>query len=95
MIFGRQRKRSSVTSGSYRFENTRTRATLTGFGDGDYLRLRDEFGNLWTGTAEMQDKETVRYRFRDSHGNAIAGISDTYGIVLRDEKGNTWRGFLE
>ena len=95
MIYGRRRKRSSVPGGFDRFENTSSKSTLVGFGDGDYVRLRDEYGNVWTGTAEAQGGDMVRYRFRDAKGNAIAGISDTYGIVLRDEKGKTWRGFLE
>jgi hypothetical protein len=95
MIFGRRRNRSSAPVGFYRFESARTNGTLTGFGDGDYVRLRDEYGNVWTGSAEKEGSDTVRYRFRDTKGKSITGISDTYGIVLRDEKGNTWRGFLE
>jgi hypothetical protein len=95
MIYGRRRKRSSTPGGYYRFENVNTKATLVGFGDGDYVRLRDEFGTVWTGCAEAQGPDLVRYRFRDEKGNAIAGISDSYGIVLRDEKGKMWRGFLE
>ena len=44
---------------------------------------------VWNGSAERQDDNIIRYRFRDSHGNSISGISDSFGIVLRDEKGNT------
>ncbi len=95
MIYGRRRKRSQVSSGTYRFESVSSKATLVGYGDGDFVRLRDEYGNVWTGCAEAQGSDLVRYRFRDDKGNAIAGISDTYGIVLRDAKGKMWRGFLE
>ena len=59
------------------------------------MRLRDEYGAVWTGCAEVQGPDLVRYRFRDEKGNAIAGISDSHGIILRDEKGKMWRGFLE
>jgi hypothetical protein len=67
---------------------------MYGFGDGEYVRLRDEHGELWQGTVEVLFDDTVRYRFRDSRGRSITGISDRYGILLRDEKGNTWRGFV-
>jgi hypothetical protein len=68
---------------------------MFGYGEGDFVRLRDEFGNVWNGVAEPQGDNVVRFRFRDEKGKSITGISDSFGIVLRDEKGNTWRGFVE
>jgi hypothetical protein len=68
---------------------------MTGYGYGDFVRLRDEFGTVWNGIADPQEDNVVRYRFRDESGRSITGISDTFGIVLRDDKGNTWRGFVE
>ncbi len=93
MIYRRKRQRNSVPSGFYRFEGG-AHQTVYGFGDSDYIRLRDEFGNVWRGNAERQG-DTTRFSFRDSSGNIITGISDHSGIVLRDEHGNTWRGFLD
>ena len=93
MLYRRRRARiGKVPSGYYRFENGQK--SVSGFGDGDYVRLRDEHGNIWRGLAEAQEDNTVRYRFRDSKGGTISGISDRFGIVLRDDKGNTWRGFI-
>jgi len=89
----RRRSRHRAPSGFYRFDSLHQR-TVAGFGDGDFVRLRDENGNVWMGQADVQDDETVRYRFRDSDGNVISGISDRSGILLRDEKGNSWRGFV-
>ena len=68
--------------------------SVSGFGDGDFIRLRDEYGNTWRGMAERQDDNTVRYHFRDSKGKTVSGISDDYGIILRDQTGNVWRGFV-
>jgi hypothetical protein len=68
---------------------------MFGYGEGDFVRLRDEYGNVWNGVAEPQGDNIFRYRFRDANGKSITGISDSLGIVLRDEKGNTWRGFVE
>ena len=93
MIYRRRRGPGSLQAGYYRFETTMHR-TVSGFGDGDFIRLRDEYGNVWRGTAERQDDNTIRYRFRDSKGRTVSGISDTYGIILRDHSGNVWRGFL-
>jgi hypothetical protein len=67
---------------------------MSGFGDGEFLQLRDEYGNSWRGRAERQSDHTTLYRFRDSEGHTLVGISDRYGITLRDEHGNAWRGFL-
>jgi hypothetical protein len=89
----RRRIRRQVGNGFYRIENINSRR-MDGFGDGDYVRLRDEFGNVWRGQAEVQDDDSVRYRFRDEKGRTISGASDRYGITLRDERGMTWRGYV-
>lgn len=67
---------------------------LYGFGHGDHIRLRDEHGNVWRGSAERTD-DAVRYTFRDPNGRTITGVSDSFGIILRDGKGKTWRGFID
>ncbi|MBI2685104.1 MAG: hypothetical protein HYX27_02220 [Acidobacteria bacterium] len=95
MIYRRRRSHSTAPSGFYRFENMKSRANMVGYGEGDFVRLRDEYGTVWNGMADSQGDNIVRYRFRDASGKSITGISDSYGIVLRDEKGNTWRGFVE
>ena len=95
MIYQKRQANRSVKSGFYQFENDKTHAPTYGFGEGEFVRLRDEFGTVWNGTAEKEDRDTVRFRFRDAKGNQISGISDSYGITLRDQKGNTWRGFME
>ena len=95
MIYRRRRSRTSAPGGFYRFENSRTRSTVFGYGEGDFVRLRDEYGNVWNGTAECQGDTAIRYRFRDSEGNYITGVCDGYGVILRDQKGNTWRGILD
>lgn len=94
MIYKR-RKTGAQTGGFYRFESLKTRSFMYGSGYGDFIRLRDEFGNVWRGEAEKQADDTVRYRFRDSQGRSISGISDSFGVILRDDKGNTWRGFID
>lgn len=94
VIYRRRRQRSSVPSGFYRFESS-SRKTVYGFGEGDFVRLRDEFGNEWRGTAERQFDNSIHFRFRDDEGNPITGISDGNGVVLRDTQGNTWRGFID
>ena len=94
VIYRRRRYANSVPSGFYRFENA-FRRSVYGFGDGEFVRLKDEFGNVWRGLAERGDDNTIRYRFRDSKGKTVSGISDSYGIILRDQSGKVWRGFLD
>ena len=94
MIYRRRRRRGGAPAGFYSFEN-QNRGVMYGVGDGDFVRLRDEFGNLWRGQAEHMEDHTIRFIFRDTVGKRISGISDSYGITLRDEDGNTWRGFID
>lgn len=77
----------------FRFED-KSRNIIAGYGDGDFIRLRDESGNEWHGCAERMG-DFVRFRFRDGKGRYATGVSDSYGIVLKDESGNVWRGFLQ
>lgn len=95
MIYRKKRAHSNgVRSGYYRLEG-HGKKKIFGWGDGDFLRLRDENGKVWSGTAEAWDQDTVRYRFRDEDGNSVSGISTGSGIVLQDDKGRTWRGLVD
>jgi len=83
-----------MRSGFYHLESQR-RKSMFGYGDGDFVRLRDEHGIVWRGLAEDQGDNTIRFLFRDAEGNRISGVSDSYGITLRDESGHTWRGYID
>ncbi len=94
MMTNRRRNNFGSKPGYYRFQGAGNQV-LQGFGDGDFIRLRDEEGHEWQGVAEGFDT-MVRFRFRDSKGNCLSGVSEGgNGIVLRDEKGNTWRGYVD
>jgi len=95
MIYHRSRKRSTASNGCYRFENVRGQGKLTGFGIEGIVRLRDEYGVEWAGTAELQDGGITSYRLRSPQGATMSGISDGDAILLRDERGNAWRGFVD
>ncbi|HUA22358.1 MAG TPA: hypothetical protein VMB25_26615 [Bryobacteraceae bacterium] len=94
-IFKRRRVHSKIPGGFFNFEEDATTTRLYGFGHGDHLRLRDEFGNIWSGTAEKVSDDSVRYTFRDASGRTITGVTDSSGLVLRDGRGKTWRGFID
>lgn len=94
MLYRRRKRRSIAPHGFYRFES-QSRRLMYGVGDGEFVRLVDEFGNIWRGQAEATDDTTIHFLFRDADGGRISGISDSYGVTLRDEKGNTWRGYID
>ena len=94
-IFKRKRLHSKVPGGFFSFEEEATTTRLYGFGHGDHIRLRDEYGNIWRGSAEKGVDDSVRYTFRDANGRTITGVTDRSGLILRDEKGRTWRGFID
>lgn len=93
MIRRRRVRQAQVPSGYFHFSNTQHRS-ISGFGEGNYVRLKDENGDIWRGTAEMLDDRSVLYRFRNGTGKTISGVSDGYGILLRDERGQIWRGYV-
>ena len=89
-----KRRRAKTPGGFYQLESMASPHSLTGFGDGEFVRLRDENGELWHGSADVQSEDMIRYQFRNAKGKSISGLADSNGILLRDERGNTWRGFV-
>ncbi len=95
VTYRKKQVKSRIRGGYFHFEEVGAPGRVYGFGHGDYIRLRDEQGNTWSGSAELGADDSVRYRFQDSAGQAITGISDTWGLILRGPRGRTWRGFIE
>jgi hypothetical protein len=88
-------RRSREPGGFFHLQEEKTKTRVSGYGHGDYIKLQDEYGNIWLGSAEtIADNSTV-YRFRDSAGKTLTGISSGLVLTLRDEKGNTWRGAVD
>ena len=84
-----------MPGGFFTFEEEPSKSRLHGYGYGDHIRLRDEYGNVWRGSAENVGDECVRYTFRDANGRTITGVSDSFGYFLRDQRGKTWKGFID
>jgi hypothetical protein len=96
MMIYRRRRRAGIPVGFMQVVSASSHRTVFGSADGDFIRLRDEYGNEWRGVAEVQSDDMVHYRFRNEEGHHVSGISDgAYGIILRDERGKTWRGFID
>ena len=95
VIYKRNRVYGRAPGGYFNFEEESTKVRMHGFGYGDYIRLRDEYGHTWRGTAEKSADGSFRYTFRNGRGKTVSGLADGYGITLRDEKGKTWRGFID
>lgn len=95
MIYARHRKRAPLPGGFFHLEDERTKTRVSGYGHGDHIRLKDEYGNVWRGTATRNPDNSVAYRFRDAKGRTLTGVSDSAAVTLRDEKGNTWKGVVD
>jgi hypothetical protein len=95
MIYSKQRKRHSAPGGFFHLEEENTKARVSGYGHGDHIRLKDEYGNIWLGSAERGTGNCVVYSFRDGKGRTLTGVSENLVVTLRDEKGNTWKGIVE
>ena len=95
MIYGTKRKRSHLPGGYFHLEEEKSKTRVDGYGHGDHIKLKDEYGNVWHGSAVRSDDNSIMYRFRDGHGRTLTGVSDNVVITLRDEKGHTWKGFVD
>jgi hypothetical protein len=94
MIFGKQRRQNSIPGGYFHLEEEKTKTRVSGYGHGDNIRLKDEYGNVWTGSAVREDDNAVVYRFRNSNGRSLTGVAEGDAVTLRDERGTTWKGFV-
>jgi hypothetical protein len=94
-MYLRRRKFMSVPGGFFHLEEEKTRTRVTGYGHGGHIKLKDEYGNIWQGSAERTSDNSVVYRFHDNKGRSLSGISDNMAVTLRDEKGKTWKGFVD
>ena len=90
-----RRKHTSLPGGYFHLEEEKTKMRVTGYGHGDHIKLQDEYGNVWQGAAEHLSDHSVAYRFRDSKGHTLSGVSNNKAMTLRDETGNTWKGFVD
>ncbi|MEP7353202.1 MAG: hypothetical protein ABI824_08235 [Acidobacteriota bacterium] len=95
MILKRKRSRSTIPGGNFFLQDEKTKTRVSGHGQGDYIRLKDEYGNVWLGAAVLNDDDSVQYRFRDAKGKSMSGVAYGQAVTLRDEQGNTWKGFVD
>jgi hypothetical protein len=95
MIFTKLRKRQHVPGGFFHLEEEKSKTRVSGYGHGDHIKLKDEYGNVWHGSAVRNPDNSIVYRFRDAKGHSLTGVSDNVAVTLRDEKGRTWKGVIE
>ena len=95
MIYKKLNKRSSVGHDFIQLQQEKTKGWLRGYGDDTFVRLKDDHGNVWTGTAERGADNLVYYHLRDSRGRPISGVATNYTRVFRDDRNTTWKGFVE
>ena len=94
MIFTKKAEKNRQPGGYFHLQEEKTKTRVSGFGLGDNIRLKDEYGNVWLGSALRNDDGSVVYRFRDEHGKSLTGVSHGETVTLRDEVGSTWKGFI-
>ena len=94
MMFDRKKSKNRQVGGYFHLQDEKTRTIVSGHGQGDSIRLKDECGNVWFGSALRNPDGSIEYRFRDQRGRSLSGISHGEVVTLRDECGNTWKGFV-
>ncbi len=94
MIYSKPRRRSRIPGGYFHLQEEKSKTRVFGYGHGDHIKLKDEYGNIWVGSAERSPDDSIVYRFRDARGKSLTGVSYGNTVTLRDERGNTWKGFI-
>ena len=94
MIYTKSRRQLRQPGGYFHLEEEKTKTRVAGFGHGDNIRLKDEYGNVWVGSASRNDDTSIVYRFRTERGRSLTGVAEGGAVTLRDERGNTWKGFV-
>jgi len=94
MIFGRKRAKNQQPGGYFHLQEEKTKTRVSGYGQGDHIKLKDEYGNVWLGSALRNPDDSIVYRFRNEHGKSLTGVSSGEAVNLRDELGSTWKGFI-
>ena len=94
MIFNRQRTKTSPPGGFFHLQNEKTKTRVSGYGQGDNIKLQDEFGNVWFGSVTVNPDGSMLYRFRNDHGQTLSGVGTGQVVTLRDDRGHTWKGFI-
>jgi hypothetical protein len=96
MIYAKQRKRTRLPGGFFHLQEESTKTRVAGYGHGDQIKLKDEYGNVWHGSATRNPDNSVAYRFHNGAGRTLSGVSDNnVTVTLRDDKGSTWKGVVE
>ena len=95
MIYAKPRKRSRMPGGFFHLQEEKSKTRVFGYGHGDHIKLKDEYDNIWFGSATRHPDNSVEYRFRNERGKSLSGISNDAVVTLRDESGQTWKGFVD
>lgn len=95
MIYTATRRRRRIPGGFFHLEEEKTKTRVAGYGHGDHIRLKDEYGNVWRGSAVRNGDNSITYRFRDPDGHSLTGVSRDAVVTLRDERGHIWKGFVD
>jgi hypothetical protein len=95
MVYERKRKLRTGSNFFIHLEDEKTQESICGYGVDGYIRLKDERGNVWSGSVERGPDDQLYYRLKDGAGRFMTGLASAYSSVFRDERGNTWKGFLE
>lgn len=94
MIFNRNRTRGSRPGGFFHLQEEKSKTRVSGYGEGDHIKLKDEYGNVWFGSAQVNPDGSITYRFRNEQGRSLSGVAHGHVVTLRDERGHTWKGFI-
>ena len=56
MLYSKQRKRQWLPGGHFHLEEEKTKTRVWGYGHGDDIKLKDEYGNVWRGSATRSSR---------------------------------------
>jgi hypothetical protein len=95
MLFRRKKRYGARCRSDFHLQEEGSHLKASGSGFDEFVRVKDDTGNVWTGIIEQTEQDVARYYLSDLNGRRITGLVSNKSMVFRDDQGRTWRGFME
>jgi hypothetical protein len=94
MLYQRKARLRSGGHSLIHLEEEHTKMRVSGYGSGEFVCLKDEYGNTWAGTAYKGEDERTYYHLTDPSGKRMTGVSNEVAVTFRDDLGRNFKGLL-
>ncbi len=95
MLYQRKTRLKSYGQGSIHLEEESSKLRVSGYGNGDFVSLKDEFGTTWAGFSYRGEDNRTYYHVTNPDGKRMTGVANDSSISFRDDSGRLFKGLRE